>query len=98
MFDIASPWGSILGRHHLVRELRQALQDKPTLETSRRLEKLLLKCEAQRFRALRAIEVLESVGTGEARGLLEALAKGAPGARVTEEAEASLDRLRRRVR
>jgi hypothetical protein len=44
---------------------------------------------------LRAVQVLERIGSPEARQILEALAKGAPGARETREAQASLSRLAR---
>jgi hypothetical protein len=46
---------------------------------------------------MRALEGLEQVGTGEAREVLETLAKGAPGALATREAQAALDRLARRA-
>ncbi len=36
---------------------------------------------------------LERIGTPDARSVLEALAKGAPGARATEEAKDALTRL-----
>ena len=42
---------------------------------------------------MRAVEVLERIGTSEAAELLKALAKGTPAARVTKEAKASLERL-----
>ncbi len=45
---------------------------------------------------LRALEVLEHIGTAEARSLLEDLAKGVPEARLTREAKASLTRLAKR--
>ena len=48
------------------------------------------------LRALRAVEVLEHVGTPEARQVLEGLTQGAPEARLTQEAKASLERLARR--
>ena len=38
--------------------------------------------------------VLERIGTPEAQNVLETLARGAPGARETEEAKASLERLK----
>jgi hypothetical protein len=47
----------------------------------------------ERVQALRAVEVLEWIGTPEARKVLEALATGAPAARLTREARASLGRL-----
>jgi RNA polymerase sigma factor (sigma-70 family) len=78
--------------------LRQALAGRPSLEVRRRLEKLLGDLDTQapkRLRMLRAVEVLEHAGGAEARGLLEELAGGAPGAWLTREARASLDRLRR---
>jgi hypothetical protein len=45
------------------------------------------------LRAMRAVELLERIGTPEARQLLEQVARGAPGARLTLEAKASLERL-----
>jgi hypothetical protein len=44
---------------------------------------------------LRAIEILERIGTPEARKGLEDLAKGIPEARQTQEAKAALIRLAR---
>jgi hypothetical protein len=46
------------------------------------------------LRALRAVEVLEVIGTAEAVRLLRCLADRARGARLTEEAKAALARLR----
>jgi hypothetical protein len=40
--------------------------------------------------------VLEDIGTPAARNLLQTLASGAPAARLTREAQASLERLKRR--
>ena len=49
-----------------------------------------------RLRALRTVAVLEYAGTPEARHVLVALAKGAPAARLTQEAKAALERLAKR--
>jgi hypothetical protein len=48
------------------------------------------------LRGVRAVEVLERIGTAEARAVLLTLAGGAPG-RLTREAQAALERLRRRL-
>jgi hypothetical protein len=77
--------------------LRQALKEKPSAEVRRRVGALLAALKGvpppNTLRALRAVWVLERVGTPEARQLLGALAKGAPGARQTVEAQAALARL-----
>lgn len=79
---------------------RKALEGKPSLETRRRLEDLLAKAQrswddlsGERLRSLRAIQTLELAGTKEAREVLEMLAAGAEGARLSEEAKAALKRL-----
>jgi hypothetical protein len=81
-------------------ELRKARGDPPPvrrpLTLSRLLEELLDDLEARRLQAARAIQVLELIRTPDARAVLEALARGAPGARDTEEAKAALDRWARR--
>ena len=48
------------------------------------------------LRRLRSVEVLEHIGTPEAREVITAIAKGAPEARLTQEAKASLDSLTNR--
>jgi hypothetical protein len=77
--------------------LREALRNNPTLERRRRLDILLDKLEAGPLPAqlpgLRAVNALEWIGIAEARELLTAVAKGAPGARLTQEAQGALDRL-----
>lgn len=81
---------------------RKALEEKPALEVRRRLEALLAKevesrraPSGDRLRGLRAVELLEWVATPDARQTLVALAQGAPGAALTEDAKASLARLNR---
>ncbi|HEY7312524.1 MAG TPA: sigma-70 family RNA polymerase sigma factor [Gemmataceae bacterium] len=77
--------------------LRRALADRPSLETRRRLEPLLTAAHMLRspeaIAQVRAVQVLERIGTAEARQVLEKLATGAPAARQTREAKASLQRL-----
>jgi WD40 repeat protein len=78
--------------------LMKALAKKPLLETQRRIEGLLLKLEGAQIppaevRVLRALEVLEHIGTPEARRILENVARGERTARITIEARAALDRL-----
>lgn len=75
----------------------EALKGKPGLESQRRLEALrnkvgIVPLQGERLRAVRAVEVLELIGTPEARQLLQALAKGAPGALITTSAQAAIDR------
>jgi hypothetical protein len=79
--------------------LCKALDGKPSLETARRIQELLDRAEGgsgtlsgDRLRSLRVVEVLEKMGTPEARQLLQDLAKGAPGALLTRAAQAALDR------
>jgi dipeptidyl aminopeptidase/acylaminoacyl peptidase len=80
--------------------LRKAAAGEPSPEVRQRVEQLLEKLEQpasspERLRVLRAIEVLEHIGTTEARQVLVKLAGGMPEARPTREAKASLDRLAR---
>jgi RNA polymerase sigma factor (sigma-70 family) len=74
--------------------LRQALEKQPSLETRRRIETLLEKIDGQGYaRLARALQVLEQIGTPEARKALEELAKGPRELRLAREAQASLERL-----
>jgi hypothetical protein len=78
--------------------LRRALLGKPSLEVRRRVERILEKMEGGlMLRAGRGIEALELIGTAEARRLLQVLARGAPEARLTQEAKAALQRLAKRT-
>ena len=47
----------------------------------------------ERLRGIRAVEVLERLATPEARKLVEELARGAEGVRLTREATTTLRRL-----
>jgi Tol biopolymer transport system component len=79
--------------------LRRALRGKPAPELRRRLERLLADLEEvspQNLRLYRAVEVLEQVGSREARQVLQTLARGAPEVGLTREAKAALDRMIRR--
>jgi hypothetical protein len=81
--------------------LHHALEGNPALETRRRLEQILERLEqsppARHVRALRALEVLEHIGTPEAGEVLAALAQGAPAARLTQAAQQAHERLAGRV-
>src|SRR5262245_59549124 len=77
--------------------LRRALQGMPSLELKRRLERLLQELPTQsgeRFRLLRAVEVLEALGTAEAKALLKELASAPVGALLSTEARTAWKRLR----
>ena len=71
------------------------------MEARRRLEHVLNTVTdvpgPEIVRTIRAIMALERICSPEAQGVLEALARGAPGARETEEAKASLERLKQRA-
>jgi HEAT repeat protein len=76
--------------------LRQVLAGKPTLEVRRSALSLLEKLDDGRsdlLRAARAVELLEQLGTPEARALLRELAGGESAARLTRQASEALRRL-----
>jgi WD40 repeat protein len=78
--------------------LNKVLAGNPPLETRRRSEELLGKVtgvvlSGEQLRLVRAVEVLEQLGTPEARQVLEALAGGAPGSLPTREAREALSRM-----
>jgi WD40 repeat protein len=85
-------------------QLRKKLLDRPSLEARRRITALLAHVPAlqivsgEELGSVRAIEALEQMGTREAIQLLRTLAKGADGARLTQEAKGSLERLSRRAK
>jgi WD40 repeat protein len=80
--------------------LRRTLEKTGSAEVRRRATQLLERMEdrvsAEQRRSLRALAVLEHIGTGDARQLLKTLAEGQPGARLTREAKAALERLEKR--
>jgi RNA polymerase sigma factor (sigma-70 family) len=82
--------------------LRKALAAAPSLDLRQRLERLLENLSGQlplagQLRDLRAVELLELIGSLEARQLLQGLAGGAPEARLTREARSALRRLTRQT-
>jgi WD40 repeat protein len=79
--------------------LHEALRKKPSVEARSHLEKILsgagtIFWSAGMLRRLRAVQVLEEIGTPEAQHLLTQLSKGVPQAFLTAEANRSLRRLR----
>jgi WD40 repeat protein len=85
--------------------LRKTAEKPPSIEVGRRVKELLDKLESERrapsserIRVLRAIEVLEYIGTPEARQVLNDLAGGAAEVQQTQEAKASLARLAKRAK
>lgn len=79
--------------------LRKRLADSPPLEVQQRVEQLLEKLagpitDPDTLRAHRGLEILEHIGSAEAKALLQTLARGAPEARLTREAKEALERLK----
>ena len=78
-----------------------AIKADPPLEMRRRLKQILEAANVspgpETVRTIRAIMVLERIGSTEAQAVLETLARGAPGTRATEEAGAALKRLGNRI-
>ena len=73
--------------------IQKALAGNPSLELKKRLESLLENFSgAQRLRTLRAVQVLEQIGTASSQALLERLAAGVDSL-LTREAKAALERL-----
>jgi WD40 repeat protein len=83
--------------------VKKALENKPSAEAKQRLEFILNKMsgklgpDVEEVRVVRAVEVLERVGTPEARKVLEEFAKGGEG-RLNVEARAAAERLRAKSR
>lgn len=82
--------------------MEKKLQENISLEVRQALEGLLRRIDdramtSQELQAVRGLEVLEAIGTPEARAMLESLAKGGTGAIATDRAAAALGRLQRRT-
>lgn len=80
--------------------LTRLLAGDPSLEVRRRALRLLegldsVGLSGGQLAALRAVELLERIGTPEAAAILKTLAGGLPEARLTRDAKASLERLER---
>jgi hypothetical protein len=80
--------------------VRLLLQANPSLEVEKRARRILaeqaLDTEPERLRLVRAVTVLEQIGSPQARKLLQAWSRGAEGALLTREAKAALHRLNQR--
>jgi WD40 repeat protein len=81
----------------IVAELRKALANNPTVEAKKRLDGLINRLNGgggpERLRSLRAIEVLERIGTAQAKELLRELSRKSLPADLDDEIRASLRRL-----
>jgi HEAT repeat protein len=85
---------------HVESALREAQGREPSLEVKRRVAALSAKLDSpspERLARWRALEALEQMASPEAVRLLDALAGGAPGARLTRDAAAVRDRVQRRL-
>jgi len=82
--------------------LLRSLENNPSEEVKRRIATILaspyVPPSGERLRTLRAIAILERIGTPEAQDILRKLAGGGDAARETREARESLERLERRAR
>ncbi len=82
--------------------LRTELKAKPSLEKRKRIEEILHASDefapvsGELLRGLRAMHVLELIGSDDARRLLERLAQGVESARLTQAANGALMRLKHR--
>jgi WD40 repeat protein len=82
--------------------LEKALEARPTLELRRRIEQLIEQIDAQpmpkeQLRLLRVVELLERIGTGEAREVLEHLAEENTPTPASQDAQTTLVRMKARL-
>jgi WD40 repeat protein len=90
----------------VLKDLESALRQKNSAEKQRRLERLLAAAKdttrpfsmTDRLAHWRALEVLELIGSVEARQILVELSSGEPGARLTEAAGEAVSRLDSKTR
>jgi WD40 repeat protein len=80
--------------------LEETLEDQPSAEVRRRIERLLRGIEepssfCERLRPPRAVHVLESIGTAQAREVLVYLSQGRAEATLTRQAKTALEQLAR---
>jgi WD40 repeat protein len=80
--------------------LTNKLQTRPSLEMTKRIDKLLVLIKtaaptAEQLQMIRAVEVLQRLDTGAAREHLQELANGAEGAHLTSQAKEALERINR---
>ncbi len=78
--------------------LSKVIQGQPSPELAGRVQSLLATLkqqplEAEALRTLRAVELLERIGSAEARQMLEGLAQRSLGLQPSEHARAALERL-----
>ena len=77
--------------------IEKAVKGTPGPETRKRLEQIAEVVDdvvdPKTLRVIRAVTVLEQIGSPEARAILQTLAKGAQGVRETEESKSALARL-----
>jgi WD40 repeat protein len=77
-------------------EIQKALDARPSVEVRRRLEALrsgLRICTSPPLDQLRALEALERIGTAEALQVVQTIARGTRSARLTRDAQATLERM-----
>jgi WD40 repeat protein len=84
-------------------DIVKAIESKPSLEVRQRLDDLLRSLDQRmgrptpdELRQIRAVQVLEWLGTPESRQLLDELAKGSSAMWQTQEAKAAVERLNRK--
>jgi WD40 repeat protein len=83
-----------------VMPIQETLKTNVSLEARLRLVQILNALDVpspDTLRTIRAIMTLERIGSPDAQAVLQKLASGAPGARETEEAKTSLERLKQRA-